>query len=465
MTPATVSGISGRSRARLRQAGRSARGYRAAPNRTKLLGMVRRSRLRVGALVAAASTGHVLYPAWLAVASRRRGRPTGRPIPAPWPAVTVLVAAYGEAECIGPKVHDVLANGYPGPLDVMVVADADVETAARAEHAGATVVTADDRLGKAQAINLGFSKVTAPIVVVTDANNVLAPGAIAAMVRHFGDPRVGAVAGEKVEADGGGEDLYWRFESWLKQREWRLGTTIGLVGELAAIRTDAWRPIPADIATDDLWIALDLSERGYTIAYEPSAKAFEPPVHTFDQQWERRTRSVSGALHVFHRRRSQLGPAGGLVAAEIWGHRLARYTVSPLAHVALLVCRGCAGPAPAGWRSCSSSATASACGPGTPGRRPRRRRATGRTRLGAERHGRGRAAQISSGAPSGRVGRAAGTTRRPGARSGRLPPGRRPGRDRPLPARRPARRVGRPCGAERRVGERQGPRRDCASSR
>jgi len=256
--------------------------------------------------------------------------------PEQWPAVTVLVAAYAEAETIGPKVRDVLANGYPGLLDVMVVADADVETAARAEHAGATVVTADDRLGKAQAINLGFSKVTAPIVVLTDANNHLSPGAIAALVRHFNDPRVGAVAGEKVEADGGGEDLYWRFESWLKQREWRLGTTIGLVGELAAVRTDAWRPIPSDIAIDDLWIALDLSQRGYTIAYEPDAKAFEPPVHTLRQQWERRTRNIAGALHVFERRRSQLGPEGGLVAAEVWGHRLARYTVSPLAHVALL---------------------------------------------------------------------------------------------------------------------------------
>ena len=54
-----------------RQARALAGRYRAVPNKTKLLGMVRRSRLRVGALVAAASTGHVLYPAWLAVASRR----------------------------------------------------------------------------------------------------------------------------------------------------------------------------------------------------------------------------------------------------------------------------------------------------------------------------------------------------------------------------------------------------------
>ncbi|HLM96798.1 MAG TPA: glycosyltransferase [Acidimicrobiales bacterium] len=299
--------------------------------------MVRRSRLTVGALVVAASAGHVLYPAWLAWASRRRPVGSAPPEPEQWPHVTALIAAYGEAQCIADKVRDVMANGYRGPLDVMVVADADIETAVRAEEAGATVVTADDRLGKAQAINLGFSKVTAPVVVVSDANNTLSPGAIAALVRHLEDPGVGAVAGEKVEADGAGEDLYWRFESWLKQREWRLGTTIGLVGELAAIRTDAWRPIPSDIANDDLWIALDLAGRGYTVAYEPSAKAFEPPVLTIHQQWERRTRVVSGGLHVLMRRRSQLGPAGGVVAVQMWGHRLVRYSVAPLAHVALLL--------------------------------------------------------------------------------------------------------------------------------
>ena len=98
------------------------------------------------------------------------------------------------------------------------------------------------------------------------------------LVEHFADPAVGAVAGEKLEDDnGGGESLYWRFESWLKQREDRLGTTIGLVGELSAIRAEAWRPIPRDVATDDFWTALDVIEQGYRIAYEPGALALDPP--------------------------------------------------------------------------------------------------------------------------------------------------------------------------------------------
>ena len=296
----------------------------------------------VGALVAAASAGHVLYPAWLAWRTRGgRGRTAPAPgtaQPEPPPDVTVVVPAYREAGVIGDKVEDIRANGYPGSLEILVVAEGDPDTAAAAERAGARAITGPDRLGKSQALNRGFAEATTPVVVISDANNRIAPGALAAAVEHFADPEVGAVAGEKVEDDGGGgESMYWRFESWLKRREDRLGTTIGLVGELAAIRAEAWRPIPRDVATDDFWAALDIIEQGYRIAYEPRARALDPAADSLAVSWERRIRSVSGALHIMVRRRRQLRPSAGLVAAELWGHRLTRYTVGPLAHLALLV--------------------------------------------------------------------------------------------------------------------------------
>ena len=300
--------------------------------------------LVVGALVAGATSGHLLYPAWLAWRTRGgRGRPTESPgdvsptAPDASPRLTVLVPAFREAGVIAAKVDDLRANGYPGPLEILVVADGDPETADAAERPGARVLTGEERLGKSRALNWGFAETDTPIVVLSDANNRLAPGALALMVEHFADPQVGAVAGEKLEDDGGGgESMYWRFESWLKRREDRLGTTIGLIGELSAIRAEAWRPIPGDVAIDDLWAGLDIIEQGYRVAYEPAARALEPAGASLADQWERRTRNVSGALHVLVRRRRQLRPSAGLVAAELWGHRLARFTVSPLAHLALL---------------------------------------------------------------------------------------------------------------------------------
>jgi Glycosyltransferase like family 2 len=297
--------------------------------------------LAVGALVAGASAGHLLYPAWLAWRTRGSG---GMDDAAPRPEaseaappLTVLVPAYREAGVIAAKVEDVRANGYPGPLEIVVVCDGDPETAAAAEQTGARALTGPERLGKSQALNRGFAVADTSIVVITDANNRLAPGALSALVAHFEDPAVGGVAGEKIEDDGGGgESLYWRFESWLKQREDRLGTTIGLIGELSAVRAEAWRPIPPDVAIDDLWAGLDIIEQGYRVRYEPRARAIDPAVPSLRAQWERRTRNVSGALHVLSRRRRQLQPSAGLVAAELWGHRLSRFTVSPLSHVALL---------------------------------------------------------------------------------------------------------------------------------
>jgi biofilm PGA synthesis N-glycosyltransferase PgaC len=301
----------------------------------------RRQGVTIAMLVGAATAGHVLYPAWLAWATRGRAdqrRVDPNPVdPEVWPAITVLVPAYREANVISDKIEDVRANCYPGSLDIVVIADGDPETAAAAEGAGARTITGPERLGKSQALNRGFAEVRTPIVVISDANNRLLPGALSALVRHFDDSRVGAVTGEKVVDDGGGgESLYWRFESWLKRREDRLGTTIGLVGELAAFRREAWRPIPVDIASDDLWAALDIIEQGYRIAYEPMAQAVDPAVPTLAAEWERRTRIASGALHVLVRRRHQLRPSAGLVAVEIWGHRLIRYTVGPIAHLVLL---------------------------------------------------------------------------------------------------------------------------------
>ena len=246
----------------------------------------------------------------------------------------MVVAAYLEADVIAGKVADTLANGYPGPLEVVVVAD-DPATAEAARAAGAVVVASAARRGKSAALGHGVAAATGDVVVLTDANTELEQGALAALARWFADPHVGAVAGEKA-VRGGGQGAYWRFESWLKRCEDRLGGTVGLVGEVAAVRRSAWRDVPAHVAVDDLWIALDVLEQGLRVAYEPQARAFEDASATAREEWERRTRVVAGMLGVLAERRGALLRADA-VAAQLWGHRLVRVSAGPLAHAALLV--------------------------------------------------------------------------------------------------------------------------------
>lgn len=244
--------------------------------------------------------------------------------------------AYREEAVIVDKVADLVANGYQGTLVVLVVAD-DPATEAAARRTAATVLSSSERSGKADALNRGVAAATSDIVIFNDANTRLEPGSLAAMARWFVDPSVGAVAGDKTVAGPTGEGVYWRFESWLKRREARTGGTVGLVGELAAVRRADFRPLPTDLAVDDLWVALDVLERGYRIAYEPTALAVEEPSRRWQDDWERRTRVVSGSLDVLWRRRGLLAPENGIVAVQLWGHRLVRSSFGPLAHLLLLL--------------------------------------------------------------------------------------------------------------------------------
>lgn len=284
-------------------------------------------------LTAVAAAGPVVYPAWLAWSTRGR-RADPPPNPDRWPGISLVVPAYLESSIIAAKLDDLERAGYAGERQIIVVADDDA-TARAARRPGVEVIEPARREGKAAALNRGFAAARHPIVIMTDANAMLTPGTLPVLARWFIDDRVGAVAGEKRIA-GGHEGAYWRFESWLKRRESIQGSTIGLVGELAAVRRDAFRPLPDDLAVDDLWMALDVIEQGLRIVYEPAAVALEDASATWQEDWERRTRVVCGALDVLWRRRTLLSPRWGPLAAQLWGHRLIRQSGGPIAHAGLV---------------------------------------------------------------------------------------------------------------------------------
>lgn len=288
----------------------------------------------VTALAALAAAGHVGYPLLLLALTRRRV-PRSVPSTTQWPGLSVVIPAYLEQNVIESKIADLARQNYPGPLDVVVVAD-DPETYRAASRSGARVLLSADRLGKSTAVNRGVAASEHEIVVLTDANTRLRPNALTTLVGHFADSTVGAVAGAKHVNDEAGQSFYWRFESELKRRESLLGTTMGLVGELAAFRRLLFRPLPEALVGDDLWLALDVIEQGRRVVFEPAAVAEEEGSPGVGIEWERRTRIVSGTLDGIWRRRRLLAPQQGLVAAQLWGHKLLRSSLGPLAHVGLL---------------------------------------------------------------------------------------------------------------------------------
>lgn len=294
--------------------------------------------------------GYVLigYPAAAIGLSRIFGRDRRRPAvdDVDLPSITVVVAAYNEEVVIADRIENLLSADYPRDrLSVIVAADgSDDGTAEIARSSGhpAVLVLADGpRRGKPAAINRAIGEVTSDVVVFSDANNRYEPDGLTRLVSRFSDPRVGAVTGAKrVTASesqtGAGEGLYWKYESLIKTAESRLGSCVGVNGEMLAVRTGLLDQLPEDIINDDSYIAMQVLKSGFDVVYEPDAISWEPATETVGDDSLRRERIVAGRIQALERAPSIVPWRRPVVAWQIVSHKLLRPIIPVMAGVALV---------------------------------------------------------------------------------------------------------------------------------
>ena len=115
------------------------------------------------------------------------------------PAVTAVIPAYNEEKTIVATVRSVLAAEYQ-KLDVIVVDDGSKDRTLeilRAEFGGdprVTILTKENG-GKSSALNLGIAHAKGPLLLLLDADTMIAPDSVRLLAAHFGDARVAAVSG------------------------------------------------------------------------------------------------------------------------------------------------------------------------------------------------------------------------------------------------------------------------------
>ena len=181
------------------------------------------------------------------------------------------------------------------------------------------------------------------IVTFSDANTMLNPEAVTEIVRCFEDPQVGCVAGEKRVADAGGagaaatEGVYWKYESKLKELDYRLYSAVGAAGELFAVRRGLWQTLPEDTLLDDFVCSMLIAAQGYKIAYCKEAYALETPSADMGEEGKRKKRIAAGGLQSVWRLRKLLNPFRyGVLWFQYVSHRVLRWTLTPVVLVALL---------------------------------------------------------------------------------------------------------------------------------
>lgn len=238
---------------------------------------------------------------WLLALLTRQAQPSHPPAT---PTVTLLIAAYNEETVIGKKLDNSLSLNYPRELLQILVAadgsdDGTVDIVRSYADRGVALSYSPSRMGKVAAIDRAIPMAQGEIVIFSDANNLYAPDALLEVVKPFADPGVGAVSGAKLilgedRALSASEGLYWKYESFIKKQETRLGCCTAVAGEILAIRRALYDSPPPHIINDDFYIAMRIVQRGYRVAYEPKARSYEYVSPSAQDEMERRSRMIAG---------------------------------------------------------------------------------------------------------------------------------------------------------------------------
>lgn len=255
------------------------------------------------------------------------------------PTVSILIAAYNEANDIEATLRNKLALDYPADkIELLVISDESedgTDDIVRQVAAGAAspirLFRQVPRQGKTRGLNTLVPEANGEIILFSDANSQWDTQALKHLCSNFADPEVGYVTGKMVYVNkdgslvGDGCSAYMKYENWLREQETRIGSVVGVDGGIDAMRKDLYQPLRADQLPDFVQ-PLKVVEQGYRVVYEPQALLKEDALNDSDSEFSMRVRVSLRALWALKDMKHLMNPANDPTFAwQMISHKLLRY--------------------------------------------------------------------------------------------------------------------------------------------
>jgi cellulose synthase/poly-beta-1,6-N-acetylglucosamine synthase-like glycosyltransferase/spore germination protein YaaH/peptidoglycan/xylan/chitin deacetylase (PgdA/CDA1 family) len=236
------------------------------------------------------------------------------------PLVSVLIPAYNEVEVIVYTVNSVLESDYP-KLEVIVVDDGSTDGTAElldtqfGKNPAVRLIHQPNQ-GKPAALSHALAEASSGILVTIDADTAVEQDAVSKLVRHFVNPRVGAVAGNVKVGNRVSWLTRWQALEYvtsqnLEKRAFDLLNCIPVVpGALSAWRAEAINEaggFSAETVAEDTDLTITIRRAGWKIYYEEEAIGWTDAPETASALIRQRFRWTFGTLQAFWKHRDTLG--------------------------------------------------------------------------------------------------------------------------------------------------------------
>ena len=268
------------------------------------------------------------------------------------PTVSVLIAAYNEEKVINSTIQTVLDSDYPN-LEVVVVDDGSQDSTnqtvldAYANNPRVTSVRQANG-GKSSALNNALLSAKGEIIVALDADTLFAKETIPRLVRHFADPRVGAVSGNVKVGNTNNILTRWQALEYITsqnfdRRAYDLLNCItvvpGAVGAWRKVAIAAAGGYSHETLAEDTDLTWKIRRAGWRIANDGTAFAYTEAPESLGNLSRQRFRWAFGTLQNLWKHRDATfrhGAFGWVALPSLWLYQILFPAISPIMDIAVV---------------------------------------------------------------------------------------------------------------------------------
>lgn len=256
------------------------------------------------------------------------------------PDVSIIISVYNEEKVIEKTIRNFLRLNYDiKKIEFVIGSDNSLDSTndiiikLQKEIPSIKFFPFNTRRGKSQVLNDLVKHAKSEILIFSDANTIYHEDALKNMVKFYVDERVGGVSGkleliefEESKTSGSQEKRYWDFETWLKEKEGKLGCLIGANGGIYSIKKEFFCEIPTlHPVMDDFYLSLKVLEHKKDFLYQKDAVASEYTAPSLRVEFNRKIRNNSINLSTIKSIKKLLSPTYGFISYGLWSHKIIRW--------------------------------------------------------------------------------------------------------------------------------------------
>ena len=237
------------------------------------------------------------------------------------PLISLVVPAYNEGVVIQAAIRSLLLLDYPN-YEILVIDDGSTDDTyekalgvAREPHAIPIRVITKRNGGKAEALNTGMTAARGEFILNMDGDSKLSSNTLRACIRHFDNPKIGAVAGNVKVINR--ENMWSNIQAleyveglaMARKAQSFLRIVNIIPGPLGMFRKTVLQQVGGydhDTFAEDCDLTLKMLMRGWQIAYEPTAIAWVETPSQLLNLLKQRYRWTRGILQATNKHKASL---------------------------------------------------------------------------------------------------------------------------------------------------------------